>query len=598
MNRVKDLTLERFSQYVQDQANKLFVTLADETFAKQIKEICTNPDLGEALAQLFKLAYGSNGKVSIQEAAKTLYELVYGSNRIPFVHAWREKLYMEIQSILNCKIKIIQGKYDPLADVIGRAVSKVQQEILAVLENKLGMKFNAKAPSDPSKFHCVIPVQDERGVPFCYMSYSGDNGKVNGEAHRQQRGSQVIKMRVLISQAVQVALMPEIDPHIFDGQPLSPPDARNVLCGMITDSIGFFSDSNGVPPELANLIQSYKTLPASSSSEKARIINRSKNEFDEAAAVAVAVGQQFPPSANPPTQGQQALQQIQNTQYHHLQQPQVQPAQYQFHYQQHADLQQPPPAQKFRPNPQTQGQQVVPHVQPTEYQFQQYKQQHADLEFHPQLTSGDNDFGNQVSRAEMFPLNSTAAMVGEPAEEYADADLQQPPAQKFRPTNPQTQGQQVVPHVQPTEYQFQQYKQQHADLEFHPQLTSGDNDLGETVEESPANSTSPGAAGSLFRFPPPVRNEVMVTENEEDENNKDEKLKKGKGKVANQNSSKKVKTSSRKKKRDETDDAGKVSFLVCVHHYPVFETFIFLIDHHRRRENKQIKMLPRRRRPQ
>jgi len=129
-------------------------------------------------------------------------------------------------------------------------------------------------------------------------------------------------------------------------------------------------------------------------------------------------------------------------------------------------------------------------------------------------------------------------------------------------------------------------------------------------EESPAN----GEAGSSFRFPPPLRNEVlMVTDNEEDENNKDEKLKKGKGKVANQNSSKKVKTSSRKKKRDETDDAGKkerkqanqnaskkaktsVSFLsVCTDiQYSLsiltLQTFIFLIDSHRIGENKQSRM--------
>ena len=613
MNRVKVLALEQFSQYVRDQANKLFVTLADETFAKQIKEICTNPDLGEALAQLFKLAYGSNGKVSIEEAAKTLYDIVYGSNRTPFVHAWRDQLYTDIQSILNCKIKIIPGKYDPLADVIGRAVSKVQQEILAVLDNKLGMKFNAKSPSNPSKFHCVIPLNDQRGVPFCYMSYSGDNGKVNGEAHRQQQGSQVIKMRVLISQAVQVALRPEIDPHISGGQPMLPPDAKDVLWGMITESIDFFSDGNGVPPEHANLLQSYMTLPASSSIEKARIINHSRNEFDEAAAVAVApftqlqptspyqqAGQQFP---YPPTQGQQGVQQ-------------VQPTQYQFQYQHHADLQQPAAAaagQQF-PYPLTQGQQGVRQLQPTHNQFQY--QQHADLGNDPQLQvsirrdlqARDNDFANHVSRdlngryGTSLPLFEDTSEILHPAPVGLAAEESPAFAQSGEEQNDQLQTQSPFDSTAaPGVAEASKIVPPAGGLAAEESLAfaqSGKEINDQLQAQSPFDSTAaPGAAGSSFCFPPPLRNEVMVTKKQEDED-KDEKLKKAKGKVANQNSSKKAKTScaSRKKKRDETDDAGTVSFLsVCTNiQYSLsiltLQTFIFLIDRHRRRENKQIRM--------
>ena len=89
----------------------------------------------------------------------------------------------------------------------------------------------------------------------------------------------------------------------------------------------------------------------------------------------------------------------------------------------------------------------------------------------------------------------------------------------------------------------------------------------------------------------------MVMKKQEDED-KNEKLKKAEGKVANQNPSKKAMTSgaSRKKKRAETGDAGTVSFLsVCTNiQYSLsiltLQTFIFLIDRHRRRENKQSRM--------
>ena len=299
---MKDLTLLRLSEYIMREIKRLLVNLADESFDFQIKEICTITDVGEALAQLLELAYGSKGNISIEDAAKKLYDVVYGSNRKPFVYAWKQKLYKDIQDSLNIKVKIHPGKQDPFSDMISRAVCKVQNEILSVVENRLGMQFNAKKP-DPSKFDLSMSVLDTKaGLPRCWMSYSGELGRVNGEAHLQELSSQLIIAKLSISKAVQILMMPENDHNIKGGRKMLPPEVKELLWQMISDCIGIFTGDKSLDPKLQNLLYSYKARP---SSEQVKIINRTTSEFEAAASAATTSHRQLAVSTTNQASGRQ-----------------------------------------------------------------------------------------------------------------------------------------------------------------------------------------------------------------------------------------------------------------------------------------------------
>ena len=144
---VKDLAASAYSAMVRGKASELNVELTDVSSSLK-RDIVTHANVAEALVQQFKLAYSGEGSFSPDDVADMTFQIIFGTNRFPVVSVWRDTLYNQIMQLLNHRIKFTVGSHDPFSEIVARAVSKIQNEMMAILLKKVGLRMYVTKPKN------------------------------------------------------------------------------------------------------------------------------------------------------------------------------------------------------------------------------------------------------------------------------------------------------------------------------------------------------------------------------------------------------------------------------------------------------------------